>query len=232
MTSHRSNAGFTLVEMMVALAVGSFLLAGLSSVMFSSKRTYDIQNGLAGVQENGRFVIDELGRTVRMLGFDDPSTAFSPAVPFIAATDAPDTLTVSFEGNAGIPDCLGQPTAAGTHISNTYSLDVANNLICSLSIDGGAAVVETLIPDVESLQFRFGEDTDADEVPNRYVDASDTNNWNNVVTVQIAVLLRTRTEVNQDTDINTYALLNAVVDPVDDRRLRRQFVKTVALRNH
>lgn len=232
MTGRRLSAGFSLIEIMVALAIGSFLTAGVASVLFSSKRTYDIQNGLAGVQENGRFVIDEMARTVRMIGYNDPDSAFAPAGPFVSATDGPDTLTVSFEGSTGIPDCLGQATAAGSQISNVYSLDAANNLICTLSINGGAAVVETLVTDVESLQIRFGEDIDADGIPNRYVDAPNVADWNAVVTVQIGLLLRTRNEVSHEVDSNTYAVLNAVVDPADDRRLRRTFLKTVALRNN
>ena len=61
--------GFTLTEIMVALVISSILMAGVLSIMSSSKRTYALQNELSELQDNARFVMDELKHELRMAGY-------------------------------------------------------------------------------------------------------------------------------------------------------------------
>ncbi|HFC53933.1 MAG TPA: prepilin-type N-terminal cleavage/methylation domain-containing protein, partial [Gammaproteobacteria bacterium] len=57
MTSHtstfRGQAGFTLVELMVALAVSFIVLFGIGQIFINSKRTAALQEEQAAIQENG-----------------------------------------------------------------------------------------------------------------------------------------------------------------------------------
>ncbi len=62
------RAGFTLVELMVSLAIGALLLIGLIQVFSSARTAYQLSEGLARVQENGRFAIDFLQRDIRLGG--------------------------------------------------------------------------------------------------------------------------------------------------------------------
>ncbi len=65
----RSRAkGLTLIELMVALALSSFLLLGLVQVFSASRTAYQLSLGLGRVQENGRFAMDFLLRDLRMAG--------------------------------------------------------------------------------------------------------------------------------------------------------------------
>ncbi|RDZ29251.1 PilW family protein [Lysobacter silvisoli] len=61
-------AGFSMVELMVALALGTFLMIGLLQVFDASRITYKLSEGLARVQENSRFAMDYLQRDLRMAG--------------------------------------------------------------------------------------------------------------------------------------------------------------------
>jgi type IV pilus assembly protein PilW len=61
--------GFTLTEMMVALLISSILMAGVLTIMSSSKRTYALQNELSELQDNARFVMDEFKHELRMAGY-------------------------------------------------------------------------------------------------------------------------------------------------------------------
>ncbi len=90
---------------------------------------------------------------------------------------------------------------------------------------------EELVEGVESLQILYGEDLDGDGVANRYVNASSVGDFANVVTVRFSLLMESPDEVNSKADTRTYTLLDTVIDPVDDRRLRRIFSTTVNLRN-
>jgi type IV pilus assembly protein PilW len=67
-TTHRQR-GLSLVEIMVALAVGAVLLTGVIQIYASTKATYRLQDNLARLQENGRFALDFLTRDVRMAGY-------------------------------------------------------------------------------------------------------------------------------------------------------------------
>lgn len=61
----RKVRGFTLVELMVALAIGLLLTIGVVQIFSASRSTYQLDEGLARAQENGRFAIEFLSREVR-----------------------------------------------------------------------------------------------------------------------------------------------------------------------
>ena len=69
MTTIKSLRGFTLTEIMVAVAISSILLAGVVSIMSSSKRTYALQTELAELNDNARFIMDELSTVIREAGY-------------------------------------------------------------------------------------------------------------------------------------------------------------------
>lgn len=64
----RASAGITLIELMVALAIGSLLMLGLVQVFAASRAAYVTAEGMGRVQENARFAIDYLQRDIRMAG--------------------------------------------------------------------------------------------------------------------------------------------------------------------
>lgn len=61
--------GFTLVELMVAMTIGLIILAGVAQIFTSSRATYVVQEGLARVQENGRFAMEFIAQDLRMAGY-------------------------------------------------------------------------------------------------------------------------------------------------------------------
>ena len=62
------NRGVSLIELMVALAIGSLLVLGLVEVFSASRTAYQLSEGLSRVQENGRFAMDYIQRDFRMGG--------------------------------------------------------------------------------------------------------------------------------------------------------------------
>ena len=57
--------GFTLIEIMIALVLGAFLIGGVLQIFLSSKQTYRMQDNLSRIQENGRFAMEFISRDVR-----------------------------------------------------------------------------------------------------------------------------------------------------------------------
>lgn len=60
--------GLSLVELMVALAISTLILIALVQVFVSSRLIYNTDEGVARLQENGRFAMEFLARDIRMAG--------------------------------------------------------------------------------------------------------------------------------------------------------------------
>lgn len=64
---HRtSEGGMTLVELMVSLAIGSFLIIGAVQVYNQSRQAYVINDSIARVQETAQFAMDTIEADLRM----------------------------------------------------------------------------------------------------------------------------------------------------------------------
>lgn len=63
------QTGLSLVEILVAMVISLFLLAGVIQVFSANKATYGFSEALSRNQENGRFAIDTITRDLRMSGF-------------------------------------------------------------------------------------------------------------------------------------------------------------------
>ena len=61
--------GLSLVELLIAIAIGALLLTGAASMMISNKRIYKEQNESGRMQENARFALDQLMQDIRMAGY-------------------------------------------------------------------------------------------------------------------------------------------------------------------
>jgi type IV pilus assembly protein PilW len=98
----------------------------------------------------------------------------------------------------------------------------------------GAQDPQLLVEGVENLQVRYGVDTDNNLVVNEYMTADEVDgddDWANVVSISIAILIRSDVESGVETDRGTYNLLGTDLGPFDDRRQRSVYTTTIALRN-
>lgn len=101
---------------------------------------------------------------------------------------------------------------------------------------------QELVEGVEHMEILYGLASGsggAERAPTEYVKAIDVGNtadWGNVVSVRVGLLLGTIAntadgQYGVEKDTGTYTLNGTVIDPPDDRRLRKMFVSTVMLRN-
>ncbi len=67
-SSRTASRGFSLIEMMVAITLGLLLTGGLIQLFSSTKVTFNSNEALARVQENGRFAMELLKRELRPVG--------------------------------------------------------------------------------------------------------------------------------------------------------------------
>ncbi len=79
----RRQSGLSMIELLVALAISSFLILRITQIYLDNKRNYLFQQGQAGNQENGRFAMMFLDQQLAKVGFrrraDDPNEFAFPA---------------------------------------------------------------------------------------------------------------------------------------------------------
>ena len=63
------QAGLSLPELLVALGIGAFLLAGLVNAFLANRQSSQVEISLARLQENGRLALDLLARDVQDAGY-------------------------------------------------------------------------------------------------------------------------------------------------------------------
>ena len=155
----------------------------------------------------------------------------------VTNTDADTTGTVSHATSGADP---GNTTAT---MSKVYGMDahIAPVSVIEYFIAAGAngepslfrgvyGVNEELLSGVENMQILYGEDTDGDDTPNRFVDASSgTLDMDGVVSVRISLLLRSfESNVTESPQVYTF---NGTTVTAGDNRIRQVFTSTIGLRN-
>jgi type IV pilus assembly protein PilW len=92
-------------------------------------------------------------------------------------------------------------------------------------------VPEELVAGIDTLQLRYGLDTDNSGAPNSWVSADGVGVWEDVLSTEVTLLARADDEYGTETDSVVYTLVDTQFNPVDDRRLRQVFSTSVGLRN-
>ena len=65
----KGSSGVTLIELLIALAISSILIAGVYRVFIYHQRTYATQEQVADMQQNVRVAMNRMIREIRMAGF-------------------------------------------------------------------------------------------------------------------------------------------------------------------
>lgn len=64
-----NQKGFSLVELLISMAVGLILLTGMIAVFSGNKRSAELNSAMSNIQENARFALTTLSKDVRMAGY-------------------------------------------------------------------------------------------------------------------------------------------------------------------
>lgn len=156
--------GFSLVELMVALALSTFLLGGLILTYTSGRAAAADAENLSRLQENMRFLSDHLLREVRNAGFRDQgslllSQSNDIAGEYAQSNEEGDRLVIQYAGRSHCAerrDAFGSLTDELRVIRNEYFVDDDNRLVCEGSADGGTVAGPVpLVAGVAGVEFAF-----------------------------------------------------------------------------
>lgn len=126
------RSGFTLIELMFAMALGLLLMAGLIYVYLLSAQSFRAQNALTIIQNNARYAFEIMGVDIRQTGFT--GTRVDDVISNVVSTPDPITLStlialatpLTGDENTNPPNVSActTPTVSGCYRANTDYLTV------------------------------------------------------------------------------------------------------------
>lgn len=247
--------GYTLVELLVAMMLGLFILVGMIQINLSSKKTFQISSFSSVLQDDLKSANYYLSLATRKAGFrSEPWTSTDTTFPIdltfsekgqvvtgtdgALATDS-DTFIIRYQGSgdgAGTPDnvvvdCIGGGLDSGDIAIVTFDI-FQNTLRCTSNNETqGTTIIEELVVNIENMQILYGIDTDGSNYANHYIKASDVTSWEDVASIRLALLLKTTNEVYNFNDNKIITLNDITLPAPNDRFMRMQSVATISLRN-
>ncbi|MGS0741685.1 PilW family protein [Glaciimonas sp. GG7] len=210
-------SGFSLIELMIAIAVSLFLLAAMIAIVLTLRNSFGTQDAQSRVQESQRFALTVLDNTVRASGYytNPTTTTANNALPAASTANpdgttfamaqgisgtsgsgnASDTLNIRFQtaSGDGLMDCLGDTNTSGSAVawSNSFAVNAANQLTCAVSINGGTpGTASILVDNVSSMKVLYGVDTTGVGSTDTYLSASAVTTggyWPVVQSVQVQI---------------------------------------------
>lgn len=149
MKMKNAQTGLTMVELMVALAIGSFLIIGAVQIYNQSRQAFTVNESIARVQETAQFAMDTLEADLRMA-----SNWGNTSRPLMIEGRS---LSAAATGGAAQPNPLGlvAPPDCGADWSLNLSatVDGSNNnydLLCSAQ--GGASPAAQAMSDIITVR--------------------------------------------------------------------------------
>ena len=150
------NTGFTLIELMIAIAVSVILLNGVLQLFQSSKQSYRVADNLGRMQENARYALDVLAQDIRQVGFLPCRIKKKAGVPQVANVlnvttgeyDFFGAPLVGFEGGVSTfpAEFQLEGTIAGTRLAGSDALRI---------LKGGNDVYSVESHNPTSAQFKL-----------------------------------------------------------------------------
>lgn len=115
----RLQRGLSLIELLIALALGLAVLVGLSSVYVAVKQSFRFQETTGRLQEDATFAIDSIARDLRMAGsagcmgvnkVTSPAVIYYPGSVLASGSPPSPGITTSPDNTSGFygPNPLGQ----------------------------------------------------------------------------------------------------------------------------
>jgi len=152
-----SDSGFSLIELMVAMTIGMFLLSGLTVIFLSSSDVSREMQKTSQQIENGRYAIDVLSQDLRLAGFyghlHDLSAITMPAAvppdPCESANTAEllKDLRIPVQGYRGAIDA----TTAASDTAPDISATSCGGLLTAANLKKGSDVLVVRRADTNAL---------------------------------------------------------------------------------
>jgi type IV pilus assembly protein PilW len=160
-----NRKGVTLIELLIALVICGMVAAGIYQVFIAQSKAYTVQDQVTEVQQSVRSAMEILLRDLRMAGFDNDNLLSTVTITTPIANLSDNSITVNYE-------YYDKTLAQYEKHTVAYWRDGgSSSLIRQLTINDVARPQETLLENVENLNFTYGVDANEDGALDNWVSA-------------------------------------------------------------
>lgn len=210
-----SCKGFTLVELLIALAISGLLMSGVYTAFKTQQDSYLTQEQVAEMQQSMRAGLYMMTRDIRMAGYD-PRNSLNAGITLATVSQFGFSRDEDGGGNT-----LETITFGFDNANDTDNNGIADAGSAQLERDVNAGGFQPLAENIHALEFRYLDS-----------DGNATATLADIRSIQISILARARQSDRNYTDTNTYQTAsNTVWGPFNDNFRRRFQITTVNLRN-
>ena len=139
------RSGFSLVELLVAMAISSVVMAAVFKIYTTQQDSYILQEQVAEMQQNGRTAKYVMAKEIRMAGYDPTGLA---GAGFISAGGNIIHFTMDITGEDGTITVPGDDITYAVSSGNLKRNDGTNN--------------QSVVENVEAVGFAYAFDADDD----------------------------------------------------------------------
>jgi len=220
-----NTQGFTLVELIVAMAVSLLVIGAIGSTFLSQNKSYMVQEEVVAMQQNLRAAMFYMQREIRMAGYDPTGNA---GASIMIANVAELQFTIDENGNGYLTD-PDSPYANDSNEQIRYALKndlnrdgIADGSPCSLGREAWNGGLQTVAENIDALNFVY---LDADGNPTAVLA--------DIRSVEITIVARTGKELQPSTNnVIYYNQQGTVILPAQgDNFSRRRLTSFIKCRN-
>ena len=139
--------GFTLIELMVSIAIGLIVLASVATTFTSQTRAYSAQEQVNQMEQNLRGALDIMSREIKMAGYKPNGGTVTGVVSFSSTAL---TIQADIDGNGAV---LSSGTGSDTAYEQiAYVYDSTNKKITR---QVGSGTAEMLAENITAFSFLY-----------------------------------------------------------------------------
>jgi hypothetical protein len=237
MTAKLSTKGFSLVELMISMSLGLFVLFGLFQLLVSTNKNYLLAQSLSYTQESGRIGLHFLTHAIHMAGFN--VSGISRSVTIVQCDGAlgavcskndhnqSDRLALQLESPSNeYRDCVGKRHLKGVLLANVFWVE-NGDLVCRVwSSDQRKwfSYRQSLVSGIDALHVSYGIGPQKIERYMSDVPQSADKIWG----IKISLLASAEGKLLRD-HLREYVLLDANPMTFNDARYRQIYSASAAV---
>ena len=225
-----NNYGFTLIEILIALAISSIGLGAIYFYFEKQQQTYVTQERVSDMQQNIRAAMLAITQDLRMAGYDPDNTASAGFTATTNSTKITFTYLADSDGTDNDGDvAVDEANELETLIYDLYDAYADGDQDIGRQTSGGAR--QAIAENIETIEFYYTLD-DGDGTTTLTLDPAGLNRLDDIRSVQVSLVATASAGELDYTNTSTYTLgSGAVWNPVDDTLRRRIKTFTVNCRN-
>ncbi|MCG7904867.1 MAG: PilW family protein [Candidatus Thiodiazotropha lotti] len=251
----RRQSGISLLSLLIASAIGFFIIGGAGKVYVDSKNTFNARSAIAAATENYRFAFRDMRWVLVLAGrgilpendgdlvyaTTDNGLRTFPEIGTdgIQDIDANGSSVIAVRYAKGPAPCGLAGTLDGgpaNTITVRFYLNTDGDLICEVPEHNYA---QPLVSGITRMRALYGIDTDSDSLANQYLTATAVDDealWVNVVAIRIGIVAgsgegQELPEIYRPSTAEPMDVMGATFTPTETSRAYKSSSTTITFRN-